>query len=99
MACVPRVGIACLSLTLRPEFNDYNLALFTIRARALNNLVYWMSQIVGSVSIGFLLDQRGLTRRFRAYMGWVVLLLMVFVVHIWAYFYQKSASQCLVGFS
>ncbi|KAH9949463.1 MFS general substrate transporter [Amylocystis lapponica] len=75
------------------EFNDYNAALFNIRARALNNLVYWLAQIVGSVSIGFLLDQKGLKRRFRAYAGWVVLLLMVFVVHIWAYFYQKNYTR------
>ena len=73
----------------RAEFNDYNGALFTIRARALNNLIYWLSQIVGSVSIGFLLDQRGLSRRFRAFSGWAVLIIMVFVVHTWAYFYQK----------
>ncbi|KAI0717507.1 MFS general substrate transporter [Cerioporus squamosus] len=75
------------------QFNDYNGALFTIRARALNNLIYWLSQIVGSVSIGFLLDQRSLTRRFRAFSGWCVLMVMVFVVHIWAYFYQKGYTR------
>lgn len=48
-----------------------------------------MSQILGSISIGFLLDQARLTRRFRAFAGWCVLFAMVFVVHIWAYFYQK----------
>ncbi|KZT09028.1 MFS general substrate transporter [Laetiporus sulphureus 93-53] len=79
------------------QFNDYNAALFTIRARALNNLVYWLAQILGSVSIGFLLDQRGLTRRFRAYAGWVCLFLMVFVVHIWAYFYQKQYTRAIVA--
>ncbi|KAI1790501.1 MFS general substrate transporter [Ganoderma leucocontextum] len=75
------------------QFNDYNGALFTIRARALNNLIYWLSQIVGSVSIGFLLDQRGLSRRFRAFSGWIVLMIMVFVVHTWAYFYQKGYTR------
>lgn len=71
------------------EFNDYNGALFNIRTRSLNNLVYWLSQIIGSVSIGFLLDQRALSRRLRAFCGWWVLLVMVFLVHIWAYFYQR----------
>ena len=71
------------------EFNDYNGAIFNIRTRGLNNFVYWLSQIVGSISIGFLLDQRGLSRRLRAFSGWCVLMVMVFVVHIWAYFYQK----------
>ena len=90
-------------LTIETEFNDYNGAIFNIRARSLNNLVYWLAQIVGSVSIGFLLDQRGLSRRLRAFSGWCVLLVMVFVVHIWAYFYQRCvrhslALTCLLGF-
>lgn len=92
LAWVSSPGSPCSCATLSAsstEFNDYNAALFTIRARALNNLVYWLAQIVGSVSIGFLLDQRALTRRFRAFAGWTALFLMVFVVHIWAYFYQK----------
>ncbi|CDO71726.1 hypothetical protein BN946_scf184920.g10 [Trametes cinnabarina] len=79
------------------QFSDYNGALFTIRARALNNLVYWLSQIVGSVSIGFLLDQRGLSRRFRAFSGWIVLFVMVFVVHIWAFFYQRDYTRATVS--
>ncbi|GBE78584.1 UNC93-like protein [Sparassis crispa] len=79
------------------QFNDFNAALFNIRGRALNNLVYWLAQIIGSVSIGFLLDQRGLRRRFRAFAGWVVLLIMVFIVHIWAYFYQKNYTRASVA--
>ncbi|ETW78309.1 hypothetical protein HETIRDRAFT_454298 [Heterobasidion irregulare TC 32-1] len=75
------------------QFNDYNGALFNIRARSLNNLVYWLSQIVGSIAIGLLLDQRRLARRFRAFSGWLVLLLMVFVIHIWAYFYQRNYTR------
>lgn len=38
--------------------------------------------------IGVLLDQGRLARRTRAFLGWAVLLIMVFVVHIWAYTYQ-----------
>ncbi|KAH9939042.1 MFS general substrate transporter [Epithele typhae] len=79
------------------QFNDYNGALFTIRARALNNLVYWLSQIIGSVSIGFLLDQRGLSRRFRAFAGWCILMVMVFVVHVWALFYQRGYTRDTVS--
>jgi hypothetical protein len=51
--------------------------------------VYWIAQIVGSLSIGFLLDQKSLTRRVRAFVGWGVLFVFVFFVHVWAYFYQK----------
>ena len=75
------------------EFNDYNGGLFNIRARSLNNLVYWLAQIVGSLSIGFLLDQKALSRRLRAFSGWLVLFFMVFVVHIWTYFYLRGYTR------
>ncbi|RDB24573.1 hypothetical protein Hypma_008199 [Hypsizygus marmoreus] len=75
------------------QFNEYNTALFNIRARSLNNLVYWFAQILGSLSIGFLLDQHSISRRTRAFAGWVILFVMVFVVHIWAYFYQKDYTR------
>jgi MFS family permease len=75
------------------QFNAYNGALFTIRARGLNNLVYWSSQVVGSISIGYMLDRKGLSRRTRAFAGWVILFIMVFVVHIWGYFYQKQYTR------
>ncbi|GLB36693.1 putative MFS general substrate transporter [Lyophyllum shimeji] len=75
------------------QFNEYNNALFNIRARSLNNLVYWLAQIVGSLSIGFLLDQSGIPRRTRAFAGWAILLVMVFIVHTWAYFYQKEYTR------
>lgn len=71
------------------EFNEYNSALFNIRARSLNNLVYWIAQIFGSLAIATLLDQKRLTWRKRAWAGWSVLFVMVFIVHIWAYFYQR----------
>ncbi|KAI5891680.1 MFS general substrate transporter [Schizophyllum commune H4-8] len=75
------------------QFNDYNAGLFNIRARALNNLVYWIAQVIGSVAIGLLLDQPRLSRRVRAFAGWAVLFVMVFFVHIWAYFYQKRYTR------
>lgn len=75
------------------EFNGYNNALFNIRARSLNNLVYWISQIFGSIAIGLLLDRENLSRRVRAFSGWAILFLMVFLVHIWAYFYQMYVSM------
>jgi hypothetical protein len=75
---------------LTVEFNDYNGALFNIRTRALNNLIYYAAQIVGSIAIGLLLDSVRFSRRFRAFSGWGILMGMTFVVHIWAYFYQKS---------
>ncbi|KII94434.1 hypothetical protein PLICRDRAFT_172084 [Plicaturopsis crispa FD-325 SS-3] len=75
------------------QFNDYNGALFNIRTRSLNAMVYYMAQIVGSVAMGKILDNTKITRRIRAFTGWSILLGMVFVVHIWAYFYQKDYTR------
>ncbi|KAK7468387.1 hypothetical protein VKT23_002903 [Stygiomarasmius scandens] len=75
------------------QFNDYNGAIFNIRARSLNNFVYWSSQIVGSLAISFLLDFKGFSRRTRAFSSWIVLFLMIFITHIWGYFYQKDYTR------
>ncbi|EJD04544.1 MFS general substrate transporter [Fomitiporia mediterranea MF3/22] len=75
------------------QFNDYNGALFTIRARSLNNLMYWLVQMIGSVAIGRVLDTKRLTRRVRAFAGWMMLLVIVFVVHVWGFFYQRTYTR------
>jgi len=75
------------------QFNAYNAALFNIQARSLNNLVYWIAQIIGSILIGFLLDYKTIQRRARAFAGWTVLFVLVFALHIWAYFYQKDYTR------
>jgi len=51
--------------------------------------MYWLSQIVGSLLIGLVLDSKRLRRRVRAFSGWSVLLVMTFTVHVWAYYYQR----------
>lgn len=75
------------------QFNDYNGAIFNIRARALNNLLYWIAQIFGSLAMGLLLDRKQVRRRIRAFMGWAILLVFVFFVHVWAFFYQKQYTR------
>ncbi|KAF8341709.1 MFS general substrate transporter [Amanita rubescens] len=75
------------------QFNEYNGAIFSISARSLNNLVYWIAQIIGSVAIGFVLDQKGIRRRARAFIGIGILTALVFLVHIWAYFYQRQYTR------
>ena len=75
------------------EFNAYNGALFDIKARSLNNLVYWIAQIVGSVFMGLILDQKKFSRRLRAFTGWSVLFAVVWAVHIWGFFYQRWVSS------
>ncbi|KAL0567466.1 hypothetical protein V5O48_014530 [Marasmius crinis-equi] len=75
------------------QFNDYNGAIFNIRARSLNNFLYWTSQIVGSVIMMFLLDRKSLSRRTRAFISWSFLFVLIFGTHIWAYFYQKQYDR------
>ena len=76
------------------QFNDYNGALFSIRARGLNNFVYWTSQIFGSWMIGYLvLDSPRLRRRTRAIIGWSIVFAFVWIVHGWAYSYQRTYNR------
>jgi len=82
--------ICIMNLIPVSEFNDYNGAIFNIRARSLNSFLYWISQIVGSLSIGYILDMKSVRRRVRAFTGWTILFILVWIVHIWAYFYQRS---------
>jgi len=60
------------------QFQVYNGGgYFNIRARALNNLIYWISQIIGAIIFGFVVDSKQLgSRRARAFFG----LLLVFII-------------------
>jgi len=73
--------------------NDYNAALFTIRTRALNGMLYWATQMFGSIIFGLVLDTPRLARRTRAYIGWVCLLVVVMVTQGWSYHYQKGYTR------
>lgn len=76
------------------QFNDYNGALFNIRTRGLNNFVYWTAQIFGSFCIGhFVLDLRRFRRRVRAFLGWSIVMVFVFAVHVWSYYYQLTYTR------
>ncbi|KAG1730076.1 MFS general substrate transporter [Suillus lakei] len=52
--------------------------------------------IVGSVVLGLVLDSKWLRRRGHAFAGWSVLLVITFVVHIWAYYYQRTYTRASV---
>lgn len=38
------------------HFQDVNLAMFTVRTRSLNGVLYWMSQMIGAGIYGTMLD-------------------------------------------
>ncbi|KAJ2551601.1 hypothetical protein EV175_003629 [Coemansia sp. RSA 1933] len=47
------------------QFSEYNAAIFNLRTRGFNNLLYWMSQIIGSYILSLLLDYLVWSRRRR----------------------------------
>ncbi|PSK41014.1 hypothetical protein C7M61_000685 [Candidozyma pseudohaemuli] len=57
------------------QFNNFNAARFNVRTRSLNGLLYWLTQMVGAIVIGFLLDWKRFNRPNRARIGWTVIFL------------------------
>ncbi|KAA1114583.1 hypothetical protein PGT21_014339 [Puccinia graminis f. sp. tritici] len=76
------------------QFNDYNLALFNLRTRSLNALLYWLSQIFGSGLFGLLLDfQKVFNRQQRACLGWIILTTVIFLVWGFGWTVQKDYER------
>jgi hypothetical protein len=75
------------------QFNDFNGSLFNIRTRSLNSMLYWSAQIVGSLIMATVLDKKSLSRRTRAFIGWAMVFVMVFVVHGWALVYVREYDR------
>lgn len=78
------------------QFNDYNGVLFTLRTRSLNNLLYWLSQMVGSLVIGQVLDNKRMSRRSRAWLGWSIVFLIMWAVWGGSYDVQKTYTRATV---
>lgn len=55
-------------------------------------MLYWTAQIVGSLIMAVILDTKNVSRRVRAFRGWALVFIMVWVCHGWGYHYQKSAN-------
>lgn len=62
------------------QFNDFNLARFNVRTRSLNNVIYWMMQILGSFAFGFALDWERFSRSVRARAAWVSLFILTMAI-------------------
>lgn len=63
------------------QFNNVNAVRFNVRTRSLNSLLYWLSQMLGAIAIGFVLDSKRFSRPVRARIGWS--LLFVLSMAIW----------------
>ncbi|RYP63284.1 hypothetical protein DL771_009355 [Monosporascus sp. 5C6A] len=68
--------------------NDMNKPHFNVRTRALNNLLYWLAQIVGAVIMGYALDFPKLRRSVRAKISFGILFALTFVIWGGGYKYQ-----------
>ncbi|WEW59043.1 hypothetical protein PRK78_004511 [Emydomyces testavorans] len=75
------------------QFNAVNLAKFNIRTRALNNVLYWVFQMVGAFVFGYLLDMRAVRRTTRARGGLVALFALTMAVWGGGWAFQKNYDR------
>ncbi|KAK0449418.1 MFS general substrate transporter [Armillaria borealis] len=90
--------IISLFVTLKTDSNDYPSLSHVLRFQLVLRMALEQRLLLdllnlGSVLIGLLLDRKSISRRIRAYTGWTVLFLMIFVFHIWGYFHQKQHTR------
>lgn len=74
------------------QFQDVNAAYFNIRTRALNNTLYWISQIIGAYIMGYGLDVN-IRRTTRAKALWVILLILIMAVWGGGYTFQRRYTR------
>ena len=75
------------------QFNDVNLARFNPRTRALNNVLYWTSQIIGAYVFGYALDVTRVRRTVRAKVAWIVLFVVTMAIWGGGYAWQKQYNR------
>lgn len=75
------------------QFNDVNLARFNTRTRALNNTLYWTSQIIGAFVFGYALDMKRFPRRTRALGAWAALLVLTMAIWGGGYAFQRQYTR------
>ncbi|GAM40191.1 membrane transporter [Talaromyces pinophilus] len=75
------------------QFNAVNGFYFNIRTRSLNNLLYWLSQMIGAFVFGQLLDLKFLSRTMRAKLN--LGLLFALTMGIWGggYAFQRKYDR------
>jgi MFS family permease len=74
------------------HFQDVNFARFNIRTRALNNTLYWSSQIIGAYTFGYALDTK-VRRTIRAKVGLAVLFTITMAIWGGGYAFQKTYTR------
>ncbi|KAF7509629.1 hypothetical protein GJ744_007667 [Endocarpon pusillum] len=74
------------------QFQDVNAAYYNIRTRALNNTLYWLSQIIGAYVLGYGLDIN-VRRTSRAKTGWAFMLIITMAVWGGGYAFQRKYTR------
>jgi len=78
------------------HFQDVNAVKFNIRTRALNNVLYWLMQIVGAYTFGYALDSGMFRRTMRAKIDLVALFVLTMAVWGGGYAFQKEYTRATV---
>jgi hypothetical protein len=71
------------------QYNGYNQAHFTLRTRALNDLLYWCCQILGAFIFGYAIDALKISRATKAKAAWLALVALTLIVWGGGYDWQK----------
>ncbi|KAJ9149227.1 Major facilitator superfamily transporter [Pleurostoma richardsiae] len=74
------------------QTNDMNGSHFNVRTRALNNLIYWLAQIVGALVFGYSLDSKRFRRSIRAKVSFGALFVLTFVIWGGGWAWQKQQA-------
>ena len=75
------------------QFNDVNLARFTVRTRALNSTLYWLAQMFGAYIFGCALDFTSIKRTTRAKAAWFVMFVLTFAIWGGGYVFQQKYTR------
>ena len=75
------------------HFADFNLAKFNIRTRALNNTLYWTSQMIAGIIVGFALDIKTVRRSTKAKAALAVLFVLTMAIWGGGYAWQKQYTR------
>jgi hypothetical protein len=79
------------------QFNSFNGAYFNTRTKALNNVLYWMSQIIAAGIWGYSLDITSVRRSLRAKIALVVLFVLTMVIWGGGYDFEKTYTRATVN--
>jgi hypothetical protein len=75
------------------HFQNVNLPKFSVRTRSLNNVLYWMMQMVGALIYGYALDYNKVSRRTRAKLCLVSLLIITMAIWGGGYAFQRTYTR------